>query len=90
MTGMPNANDTAAALLDEYAELLLMTGGDPFRARVYGKAARAIAASTQDVSGLPAAALLRIPGVGKSIAAKVAEITATDEELRAETRALFA
>jgi len=86
---MPNANDTAAALLDEYAELLLMTGGDPFRARVYGKAARAIAAHSQDISELPAAALLRIPGVGKSIAAKVAEITATGtfaelEDLRAD------
>jgi DNA polymerase (family X) len=86
---MPNANDTAAALLDEYAELLLMTGGDPFRARVYGKAARAIAADTQDISELPAAALLRISGVGKSIAAKVAEITATGtfaelEDLRAD------
>jgi DNA polymerase (family X) len=86
---MPNANDTAAALLDEYAELVVMTGGDPFRARVYGKAARAIAASTQDISELPTAALLRIPGVGKSIAAKVAEITATGsfaelEDLRAD------
>ncbi len=86
---MPKSNDTAAALLDEYAELTVMTGGDPFRARVYGKAARAIAAHPQDVSELPAADLLRIPGVGKSIAAKVAEIIATGtftelEELRAD------
>jgi len=86
---MPTANDTAAALLDEYAELTLMTGGDPFRARVYGKAARAIAAHPEDISELPAAALLRIPGVGKSIAAKVAEITTTGsfaelEELRTD------
>ena len=40
---MPQANDAAAALLEEYADLLVMTGGDPFRARVYTKAARAIA-----------------------------------------------
>jgi DNA polymerase (family X) len=66
----------------------VMTGGDPFRARVYGKAARAIAACPHDVSGLPSAALLRIDGVGKSIAAKVGEVTATGtfaelEDLRA-------
>jgi DNA polymerase (family X) len=74
---MPQANDAAAALLDEYAELTVMTGGDPFRARVYTKAARAIAGYQQDVSEMPAEALLRIPGVGKSIAAKLAEITTT-------------
>src|SRR5215469_3349090 len=86
---MPKANDTAAALLDEYSELMVMTGGDPFRARNYGKAARAIAAHPQDVSELAVADLMRIPGVGKSIAAKVAEIAATGsfaelEELRGD------
>jgi DNA polymerase (family X) len=86
---MPSANDTAAALLDEYADLMVMTGGDPFRARNYGKAARAIAAFAMDVSELSTTELLRIPGVGKSIAAKVAEITATGsfaelEQLRAD------
>ncbi len=86
---MPDANDCAAALLDEYTELLVMSGGDPFRGRVYGKAARAIAAYPHDVAGLSAAELVRIPGVGKSIAAKVAEITATGsfaelEELRTD------
>jgi DNA polymerase (family 10) len=86
---MPQANDAVAALLDEYADLFVMTGGDPFRARVYGKAARAIAAYPQDVSQLTGAALLRIPGVGKSIAAKVGEVAATGtfaelEELRAD------
>jgi DNA polymerase (family 10) len=74
---MPEANDRASALLDEYAELTTMTGGDPFRARVYARAARAVAGHPHDVSGLPAAALQQIPGVGKSIAAKIAEITAS-------------
>jgi DNA polymerase (family X) len=86
---MPQANDTTAALLDEYADLLVMTGGDPFRARVYTKAARAIAAHSHDVADMAPATLLRIPGVGKSIAAKVAEITSTGtfaelEDLRAD------
>ncbi|HEY7323790.1 MAG TPA: DNA polymerase/3'-5' exonuclease PolX [Streptosporangiaceae bacterium] len=86
---MPEANDLAAALLDEYAELTTMTGGDPFRARVYTRAARAVAAYPRDVSGLPAAALQQIPGVGKSIAAKLAEIAVSGsfaelEDLRAD------
>jgi DNA polymerase (family 10) len=86
---MPSLNETAAALLDEYTDLTVMSGGDPFRARVFTKAARAIAAHPQDVSQLSAAELLRIPGVGKSIAGKIAEITQTGtfaelEELRSD------
>jgi DNA polymerase (family 10) len=86
---MPQANDIAAALLSEYAELLLMTGGDAFRARVYEKAARAIAGHSGDITGLAPAALQRIPGVGKSIAQKVSEVGQTGtfselERLRAD------
>jgi len=86
---MPQANDVAAALLNEYAELHLMTGGDQFRARSYDKAARAIAGHPQDVSQLTPAQLQQIPGVGKAIAGKVSEITATGtftalERLRAD------
>jgi DNA polymerase (family X) len=86
---MPQANDVAAALLNEYAELHLMTGGDQFRARSYDKAARAIAGYPQDVSQLTPAQLQQIPGVGKAIAGKVSEITATGtfaalERLRAD------
>jgi DNA polymerase (family X) len=86
---MPQANDRTAALLDEYADLMSLTGGDPFRARVYTKAAKAIAAYPHDVADLSLSELLRIPGVGKSIAAKVAEINSTDtftelEDLRAD------
>ena len=32
---MARANDTVAALLEEYSALLSITGGDAFRARVY-------------------------------------------------------
>jgi DNA polymerase (family X) len=86
---VPHANDVAAALLDEYADLVLMTSGDQFRARVYSKAARAIAAHPRDVSDLRPADLLSIQGVGKSIAAKLGEVAATGsfaelEELRAD------
>ena len=86
---MPQANDTAAALLTEYAELLVMTGGDALRARAYDKAARAISGHPGDIGALGPAALQRIPGVGKSIAEKTGEITATGtfaalEQLRAQ------
>jgi DNA polymerase (family X) len=86
---MPQANDVVAALLNEYAELHLMTGGDQFRARSYEKAARAIAGYAQDVSQLDLAALQRIPGVGKAIAGKITEVNASGtfaalERLRAD------
>src|SRR5215471_12930104 len=86
---MPQANDAVAALLTEYAELHLMTGGDQFRARSYDKAARAIAGHPGDVSQLTPAELRQIPGVGQAIAGKISEITATGtfaalERLRAE------
>jgi DNA polymerase (family X) len=74
---MPQANDTAAELLGEYSQLLRMTGGDPFRARNYEKAARAIAGHSADIAALGPAQLQQIPGVGKSTAEKVSEITAT-------------
>ena len=86
---MPQANDTAAALLTEYAELLVMTGGDALRARAYDKAARAVSGHPGDIAAAGPAALQRIPGVGKSIAEKVGEINATGtfaalEQLRAQ------
>jgi len=86
---MPRTNDAVAALLNEYAELHLMTGGDQFRARSYEKAARAIAGVAEDVSHLGPERLQQISGVGKAIAEKVGEIGATGtfaalERLRSE------
>jgi DNA polymerase (family 10) len=85
---MPRPNDEIAALLGEYAELISITGGDAFKARVYSRAARAIRGYSADVSQLGPAELRQIPGVGKSIADKVAEYLNTGsirvvEELRA-------
>ncbi|WP_041820424.1 DNA polymerase/3'-5' exonuclease PolX [Streptomyces davaonensis] len=85
---MARANDEVAALFREYADLISITGGDAFRARVYEKAARAIGGHHTDVSTLDAKGLKEIPGVGKSIADKVVEYldsgsVAAVEELRA-------
>ena len=74
---MPKVNEQVAALLREYADLVGITGGDAFRARVYEKAARAVDGYSGDVSRLSAAELRLIPGVGKSIADKISEAAAT-------------
>ncbi|KJS60936.1 DNA polymerase/3'-5' exonuclease PolX [Streptomyces rubellomurinus] len=86
---MPRLNDQVRELLQEYADLINITGGDAFRARAYEKAARAVGEYPEDVAGLDAKGLQQIPGVGKSTAEKVAEFLATGripalEELRAK------
>jgi DNA polymerase (family X) len=85
---MAQVNEEVAALLSEYAELLQITGGDPFRARNYEKAAKSVAGHSDDVGRLDPAALRQIPGVGTSIAKKITEFQQTGaiaalEELRA-------
>jgi DNA polymerase (family X) len=74
---MARTNDVVAELLREYAELLTITGGDPFRARNYEKAAKAVGGYSGDIDGMGESALVSIPGVGKSIAGKIAEFQAT-------------
>ena len=81
------ANEEIAELLREYAELTQITGGDVFRARNYEKAARSVRGWADDISQLDVKALRAIPGVGASIAAKIAEYRDTGsiralEELR--------
>jgi len=74
---MASMNEAVAGLLREYAELLVITGGDPFRARNYEKAAKAVAGHPADVTAMPESALTTIPSVGKSIAAKIGEFRRT-------------
>ncbi len=74
---MARANDEVAALLREYSDLLEISGGDMFRARNYEKAARSVAGYAGDVGALDIAGLRRIPGVGTSIATKIAEYQQT-------------
>ncbi|MER7108706.1 DNA polymerase/3'-5' exonuclease PolX [Streptomyces sp. NPDC000229] len=85
---MPRTNEEVEALLQEYADLIAITGGDAFKARAYEKAARAIGGHHADVSKLDAKGLRDIPNVGKSIADKVVEYLhsgqiSTIEETRA-------
>ncbi|MCX4904294.1 DNA polymerase/3'-5' exonuclease PolX [Streptomyces sp. NBC_00878] len=86
---MARSNDEVAALLREYADLISITGGDAFKARVYEKAARAVGGHHADVSTLDLKGLQEIPNVGKSIAQKVLEYfdsgsVSAVEELRAK------
>ncbi|MDT0319447.1 DNA polymerase/3'-5' exonuclease PolX [Streptomyces millisiae] len=74
---MARPNEEVEALLQEYADLIAITGGDAFKQRAYERAARAVGGYPQDVSGLDAKALKGIPGVGKSIADKIAEYLET-------------
>ncbi|MCA6095986.1 DNA polymerase/3'-5' exonuclease PolX [Streptomyces sp. SCA3-4] len=74
---MARPNEEVEALLQEYADLVAITGGDAFKARAYEKAARAIGGHPGDVSKLDAKGLRDIPNVGKSIADKVVEYLST-------------
>jgi len=70
-------NDAVAELFQEYADLIAITGGEAFRARVYEKAARSIAGYPGDVAKLDRKALEQIPNVGGSTAGKIQEYLST-------------
>jgi len=85
---MPRPNDEVGALLQEYSDLIAITGGDAFKARAYEKAARAVGGHHADIATLDLKGLQQIPNVGKSVAEKIAEFLDTGqigvvEELRA-------
>ncbi len=86
---MAPLNDEVEAVLVEYADLLTITGGDPFKIRAYERAARAVGGYRGDLAALDAKALQKLPGVGRSIAEKIVEYFRTGtiqalEEQRAE------
>ncbi|MFD5748222.1 DNA polymerase/3'-5' exonuclease PolX [Streptomyces sp. NPDC127033] len=83
---MVRPNEEVEALLQEYADLIAITGGEAFKARAYEKAARAIGGHPTDVSHLDVAGLKEIPGVGTSIAEKVVEYLRTGKVTVVEER----
>ena len=89
---MPRANEAVSDLLLEFADLLSILSGDPFKPRAYEKAAQAVSGYAADVSGLDLKGILAIPSVGKSIGEKVHEYLTTGaiaelDELRAKVPA---
>lgn len=81
----------AAAALSEIAMLLEVVGGNPFRAKAFSSAARALETSSADLAQLAAAGRLQsLAGVGEGIASVLEELVRTGtsgmlEELRAQT-----
>jgi DNA polymerase (family X) len=89
---VPRSNDQVERALQEYADLLAIVTGDPYKPRAYEKAARAVGGFPDEIADLDDRGVLAIPGVGKSIAAKVTEYLKTGsftelEDLRAQVPA---
>ncbi len=83
------ANDAAAETLQELADLVAISGGDPYRVRAYEKAARSVAGYPFDLDSLDRKGLMAIPAVGEHIADKLLELRqvghiAALEELHAQ------
>jgi DNA polymerase (family 10) len=67
------SNDAVEAMLLEYADLLSIVSGDPYKPRAYEKAARSVGGYHADLAGLDEKGILAIPNVGRSIADKIVE-----------------
>lgn len=89
---MARSNDDAAAMLQEFADLLSISGEASFKVRAYERAARAVADHGADLDGLDQRGLDEIPGIGSHLASKIEELRRTGtvrelEELRARVPA---
>lgn len=76
---MPTHNEDIARIFDAMADLLEIGAQNPFRVRAYRNAARRIRASHHDLPGLVRSGqvLPHLPGIGKDLAGKIAEIART-------------
>jgi len=76
---MPVHNADITAIFDEIADLLDIQNANPFRIRAYRNASRQIQNLGRDISTLVAQGedLIRLPGIGKDLSAKIKEIVGT-------------
>lgn len=76
---MPVHNEDIAVIFDEMANLLEIEEANPFRVRAYRNAARTIRGLGRELQEMLADGedLTRLPGIGKDLAAKIAEILAS-------------
>lgn len=76
---MPIHNSDIEEILDTVANLLEIKGENPFRVRAYRNAARTIQGLSQSVAEMVHTGqdLSELPGVGKDLAGKIAEIVET-------------
>ncbi len=70
---MTRANDAVEAMLLEFADLLSIVAGDPYKPRAYEKAAKSVGGHHADLAKLDEAGILAIPNVGRRIAEKIVE-----------------
>jgi len=82
-------NATIARVLGEIADLLELKNDNPFKIRAYRRGAEIAANHPHLLASLDAASLREIPGIGKDLAARIVELSATGacryhEELTAE------
>jgi len=78
MTPTPSTRTAIAGSLREMAGLLALAGESPFRARAYERAATAIEHLDVDLAALvEAGRLTELPGIGRGIAAMIAELQRT-------------
>ena len=76
---MPVRNAETADLFDRMAGLLEIQGANPFRVRAYRNAARTVSGLPRSVADMLAAEedLSKLPGIGRDLAEKIAEIVDT-------------
>ncbi|MBI5624405.1 MAG: DNA polymerase/3'-5' exonuclease PolX [Elusimicrobia bacterium] len=76
-------NSRMGELLGEMSVLLELDGANPFRVRAYQRAGQVVTGHPAPLSGVPVEKLTEIPGIGKGIAAHVAEmeVSGTFQEL---------
>lgn len=97
---MPIHNADIARIFNQVADLLEISGANPFRVRAYRNAARTVDDHPQSMATLLAEGedLSELPGIGKDLAGKIAEIIETgtfkvlenlEKEVPAELSALL-
>jgi DNA polymerase (family 10) len=72
-------NSEISEMFEEVADLLEIEGANQFRVRAYRNASRVVAALPRSAAGLISdeKALTELPGIGKDLAGKIAEICRT-------------
>ena len=67
-------NKTIAKYFDQIAKLMELHQQNPFKIRTYANAYQSIARSDQQLIGLDLAALIAVPGIGKTLAQNIIEL----------------
>ena len=74
---VPVENVAIARVLAEIGDLLEIKGENPFKVRAYRNASQVVRDSAERVAGLSPADLRALPGIGKDIAGRIAELVET-------------